>query len=409
MKTLQDYDFQGKRVLLRLDINSPLDPETKKITNDNRLRKSLPTLTYLQEQGAKTAIIAHQGDTLDYHNLYPLEEHAAILSNLLDQEVTYLDDVCGPAAQEAVRKMKDGQFVLLGNLRYLSEEVSTFETAVKLTAKEMTETYLVRQLAPLFDIYVNDAFSAAHRNCPSMVAFQELLPSVAGFLLQNEVDNLDMLMENPDRPNVFILGGLKISDAFGMMETVLANGSADKIITSGVTGNLMLIAKGYDLGETTMNFLKERNLDKFLKPAREYLSKYGDRIELPRDLAYDNNGIRTEIVVDDLPVEALFLDIGQKTIQDYEEIIAHAGTAFVNGPAGVYENPMFQKGTKAIWESLAKSPAYTVVGGGDTVSAAQHFIDTADINYVCTAGGAMVRYLSGITMPLIEAMRSTEE
>ena len=147
MKTLQDYDFQGKRVLLRLDINSPLDPETKKITNDNRLRKSLPTLTYLQEQGAKTAIIAHQGDTLDYHNLYPLEEHAAILSNLLDQEVTYLDDVCGPAAQEAVRKMKDGQFVLLGNLRYLSEEVSTFETAVKLTAKEMTETYLVRQLA----------------------------------------------------------------------------------------------------------------------------------------------------------------------------------------------------------------------------------------------------------------------
>lgn len=409
MKTLRDCDLKSKRVLLRLDINSPLDPETKKITSDNRLRKSLPTLTYLRDSGAKTAIIAHQGDTLDYHNLYPLEEHAAILSNLLGQRVPYLDDVCGPAAKEVIAQLEEGQFILLGNLRYLTEEVSTFESVVKLTPQEMTKTYLVRQLAPLFDLYVNDAFSAAHRNCPSMVAFQMVLPSAAGFLLQDEIENLDMLMKEPKRPSVFILGGLKISDAFGMMETVLANGSADKIITSGVTGNLMLIASGVNLGDKTMRFLEERNLLQFLEPAREYLSKYADRIELPRDLAYDQDGLRSEIDVDKLPLETLFLDIGQKTIKVYENIIAQAGTAFVNGPAGVYEDARFQDGTKSIWESLAKSPAYTVVGGGDTVSAAQHFINTDDINYICTAGGAMVRYLSGVAMPLIDAMKATEE
>ena len=166
--SMREMDVKGKTVLLRLDINSPIDPETKKITNRNRLKESLPTLKFLIENKAKIAIIAHQGDTLDYQNLMPLNEHAAILSELLGKEVEYIDDVCGPAAQYSVKRLKRGKMVLLGNLRYLSEEMSTFENSVKLEPSEMLDTFLVRSLAPIVDIYINDAFSAAHRNAPSM-------------------------------------------------------------------------------------------------------------------------------------------------------------------------------------------------------------------------------------------------
>ena len=173
INSIKDFNYKGKTVLLRLDINSPIDSKTKKITNENRINKSLPTLEYLLSQGAKVAIIAHQGDTLDYHNLISMAEHAALLSKKLGRKVEYIDDVCGPAAQQAVKNLQYGEAILLGNLRYLTEEVSTFESAVKLEPKDMLQTYLVRNLAPLFDCYVNDAFSAAHRNAPSMVAFQE--------------------------------------------------------------------------------------------------------------------------------------------------------------------------------------------------------------------------------------------
>ena len=154
-----------KTVLLRVDINSPLDPVTKRIVNENRIKKSIPTIKYLLDRGAKLAIIAHQGDTLDYHNLIPMAEHAEKLTKHLDKKVSYIDDVCGPAAQEAVKHLKAGEAILLGNLRYLSEEISTFEDAVKLKAGEMLNTYLLRSLAPLADYYVNDAFAAAHPEC----------------------------------------------------------------------------------------------------------------------------------------------------------------------------------------------------------------------------------------------------
>ena len=179
MTPLDGMDVAGKRVLLRLDINSPIDPQTKKIVNENRLKKSLPTLHYLLDGGAKVAIIAHQGDTLDYQNLIPLKEHAEKLTILSGREVKYIDDVCGPAACEAVNALREGECILLGNLRYLCEEVSGFEKEVKLQPCEMLDTWLVRTLAPLFDLYVNDAFSAAHRNCPSMTAFQQVLPTAA--------------------------------------------------------------------------------------------------------------------------------------------------------------------------------------------------------------------------------------
>ncbi|KZL89201.1 phosphoglycerate kinase [Clostridium magnum] len=406
IKSIEEFNYKGKTVLLRLDINSPIDPETKKIVSENRIKKSLPTLNYLIDQGAKIAIIAHQGDTLDYQNLIPMEEHAEKLSKHLGREVRYIDDVCGPAAIEEVNKLKEGQLIFLGNLRYLTEEISTFEDAVKLEAKDMLNTYLVRSLAPVVDCYVNDAFAAAHRNAPSMVAFQEILPTAAGLLMFKELSALTKVMKTPDKPSVFVLGGLKISDAFGMMKQVLENGSADKILCSGITGHIMLIAKGYNLGQTNLKFIKDRNLDVFVKPAKEYLDKYGDKIICPIDLAYEEDGERKEIGIEALPTDKMCMDIGHKTIEVLQTEIAKAGTIFVNGPAGVYESKIFEDGTKAIWNAIAEAKGYSVIGGGDTVSAAQRFIDTDKINYVCTAGGAMVRFLSGVEMPLIKAMKN---
>lgn len=398
------FDYQGKTVLLRLDINSTID-ENKKIISENRIDKSLPTVQYLLDQGAKIAIIAHQGDTLDYPNLISMEEHALKLSQKLGKEVKYVDDVAGPTAQEAVKDLKSGEMVLLGNLRYLSEEISTFETVVKLEASEMLNTYLVRNLAPLMDCYVNDAFSAAHRNAPSMVAFQELLPTASGLLMMNEITALTKVMKSPDKPNVFVLGGAKISDAFGMMKQVLENGSADKILASGVTGHIMLMAAGYDLGPKNVKFIADRNLDVFVEPAKDYLKQYPDKILFPKDVVYEANGQRVDVAIEDLPTEEAVLDIGRKTIECYAEELSKAGTIFVNGPAGVYEMEVFEKGTKMMWEAIAKAKGYSVIGGGDTVTAAQKYIDLADISYVCTAGGAMVQFLSGKELPLIKAMK----
>lgn len=404
MNRIDDFEFRGKTVLLRVDINSPINPATKKIANDNRIRESIPTIQKLIDGGAKIAMIAHQGDTLDYQNLIPLDEHAQKLSALLGRTVDYIDDVAGPAAIDKITALQEGQIVLLGNLRYLCEEISTFESAVKLKAEEMLDTYLVRRLRPYVDMYVNDAFAAAHRNAPSMVAFQEFLPTAAGDLMFREISALDKVMKTPEKPSVFVLGGAKISDAFGMMKTVLESGTADKILTSGITGEIFLIASGKDIGPTKMKFLADRGLLEFVEPAREYLKDYADKIEMPRDLAYGENGQRLEVTVDKLPVDKMFMDIGTQTLTDYDAILQEAKTIFVNGPAGVYEDVLFEKGTKELWHSIARSPGYSVIGGGDTVSAAAGFIDINQINYVCTAGGAMVRYLSGKKLPLIEAM-----
>jgi phosphoglycerate kinase len=404
MTPMQDLELKNKKVLLRLDINSPINSETKKIINENRIQKSIPTLKYLIRQNAKIAIIAHQGDTLDYHNLIPLKEHAEKLTKLLGREVKYIDDVCGPAAQDAVKNLKNGELVILGNVRYLCEEISTFEEAVKLKPEEMLNTYIVRNLAPLFDVYINDAFAAAHRNAPSMVAFQELLPTAAGDLLFKEMEALTKIKSSPAKPSVFVLGGAKISDAFGMMKQVLENGTADKILTSGITGEIFLLAKGVSIGEKKMKFIKDRSLDLFIEPAKEYLNDYSDKIEIPVDLAFEKNGKREEIDVKDLPADEMFMDIGTKTIEKYGKIINEAKTIFVNGPAGVYENRIFENGTKETWEAIADSNGYSVIGGGDTVTAAAKYIDLKKINYVCTAGGAMVRFLSGKKLALVVAM-----
>lgn len=402
--TIDKFDYNVKVVLLRLDINSPLDPVTKKIVNENKIKKSLETIGYLLAKNAKLVLIAHQGDTLDYHNLISLNEHAEKLSRFLGIQVNYIDDVGGPASQEAIKALKSGEVILLGNLKYLTEEVSTFENVVKLKPEEMLNTYLVRNLAPLIDYYVNDSFAAAHRNAPSMVAFQEILPAAGGRLLIKEINALNKIMKNPKKPSVFVLGGAKISDSFGMMKRVLKNGIADKILTCGMIGEVMLLASGIKMGNKKEKFIKNKGLNIFIKPATGYLSNYPNKIEIPIDLAYEKNGKRKEILVRKLPIEEMFMDIGQKTIEHYKSIILNSGTIFINGPMGVYEKKQFEKGTKRILKTIASAKGFSVIGGGDTVSAASKFINLNKINYISTAGGAMIKYLSGEELPLIKAM-----
>jgi 3-phosphoglycerate kinase len=408
IKNIIGVNVKGKRVLFRPDLNSPVDKDGN-LVNDNRLVKTAPTFKYLMDGGAKLAIIAHQGDTLDYQNLTPLKNHADRLSAILGKKIEYIDDVCGDAAIEKIKSLREGEAVVLGNLRYLTEEVSTFENDVKLSPAEMEKTWLVRRLAPLFDIYVNDAFSAAHRSSPSMVAFQRLIPSYAGPLFFKEYEALFTVMHGAKRPLVFVLGGAKISDAFGMMDKVLSDKTADLILASGVTGVIMLLARGLKVGAAYEKWLSDHDLLAFVEPAKELLKNYGNSFVLPEDFAYEKGGKRVETDISSLPIDgAMFLDVGEKTISKSEKAIFEAGTVFVNGPAGVYENPLFAEGTRRIWRALSETKAYTVIGGGDTVTAAAKFIDTKKIGYVCTAGGAMVRFLSGKELPLIKAMKESK-
>jgi len=407
--TLDDFDYRGKRVLLRLDINSPLDPETKKIANENRFNVSLPTLQELVKKGAKIVIIAHQGDTLDYHNLVSLQEHAGKLSQKLGRPVQFIDDIAGPAAREKIKTLKEGDILLLDNLRFLTEEVSTFEDYVKLTPEEMLNCYLVRNLAPLFDYYVNDAFAAAHRNCPSMVAFQELLPTAAGIQYAKEVGALTKVLANPKRPCVFLLGGLKISDAFGMMKNVLAESTADYVLTTGVTGMIMHMALGKKLGSPSEKLITNAGLERYVEPAREYLRDYPDKLLYPADFAVDDGGKRAEVTAAELPVEKQIIDIGHKTVEKYEKILKEAGTIFINGPAGIYEKEISAYGTRELWKIIGEAEGYSVIGGGDTVASVAKLGDLQKIDYTCTGGGALIRFMSGTKIALVEAMKKAAQ
>jgi len=398
-----DLDVAGKRVLVRVDINSPIDPHTKCIVDDARIAKSIPTISDLAERSARVVILAHQGDALDYHNLIPTEEHAGKLAARLGRPVQWVDDVAGPEARRRIGALRDGEVLLLDNVRIYGEELTTFERDVELTPEQMATTYLVRNLAPLFDLYVNDAFATAHRSAPSMVAFQRLLPSAAGLLLSAELAGLASIVDAPARPAVFLLGGLKVSDGFSMMGRVLADGTADRVLTAGVLGEIFLMAAGVALGEPTERFVHDHNLAGYVDDARALLTDHRERIALPVDVAVLDGGGRRELAVGELPVDDLCVDIGEATIADYEAAIAAAGTIFANGPAGAYEQPGADVGTRRLWTAVANAAGVSAIGGGDTVASARRFVDLDDITFVSTGGGALIRYVSGQSLPLLEA------
>ena len=405
IRTLDEVEVKGKTVLCRVDINQPVDREKDALKSINRIKACVPTVRELAEKGAKLVLLAHQGSDIEYKNFYCTRPHARVLAELLGREVRWIDDVCGPAAREAIGTLREGEILLLDNVRFVAEEQTLFEMKLRLTHEQQAKTLLVEKLAPLADLYVCDAFAAAHRDQPSLCGFEQVLPSAMGRLFEQEYCTVSGVMEAPERPCVFVLGGAKISDAFRMMETVLSRGTADEILTGGLVANIFLIALGKRIGQGSEAFIEASNYAEFYPKAKELYEAYGGRIVLPADLAWTENGERREAAVGEIPEEAAAVDIGRETAALYREKILAAKTVFVNGPMGVFEKPETESGTKAVWQALADTEGFTVVGGGDSITATEKYGMTDRMGYICTGGGALIRFLSGEELPVVKALR----
>lgn len=403
--TMDDFDLRGKTVLCRLDMNQPVDRETGVLKSTARIEACIPTIRELIERKAKTVLLAHQGSDIEYKNFYCTHPHAMVLEQLLGRPVQWIDDVCGPAARHAICALKDGEVLLLDNVRYVSEEQTLFEMNLKLTHEQQAKTLLVEKLAPLADVYICDAFAAAHRDQPSLCGFEQLLPSAMGRLFEKEYCVISELMQSPKKPCVFVLGGSKISDAFLMMETVLKSGVADQVLTGGLVGNILLAAKDEKIGRESLDFIRKNGYVEYIEKARKIYATYADRIILPMDLAYTENGVRRECAIGAVPEKICAVDIGAKTAERYQKTIMDAETIFVNGPMGVFEKTETELGTKTVFEALGAATGYTVVGGGDSVTAARKYRVQDKLSYVCTGGGALIRFLSGEELPVVRALR----
>lgn len=405
IRTLDELHLSGKTVLCRVDINQPVDRASGTLKSINRIRACVPTVRELSDKGAKVVLMAHQGSDIEYKNYYTTKPHAAVLSELLGREVKWIDDVCGPAAREAIRALKDGEILLLDNVRFVAEEQTLFETKLRLTHEQQARTLLVEKLAPLADCYVCDAFAAAHRDQPSLCGFEQVLPSAMGRLFEQEFCTVSQVMEAPERPCVFVLGGAKISDAFLMMQTVLSRGVADHIVTGGLVGNIFLTALGEQIGQGSLDFILKSNYGEYIDRARELYAQYGDKIVLPKDLSWVENGGRKEALLGSVPADIGAVDIGHETVREYQQLILNAGTVFVNGPMGVFEQPESEYGTRAVWQAIADTKGHSVLGGGDSITAAEKFGLTDRMGYICTGGGALIRFLSGEELPVVRALR----
>ena len=405
IKTLDDFDVRGKTVLCRIDINQPVDKATGKLKSINRIRACVPTIRELSEKGARVVLMAHQGSDIEYKNYYTTRPHADVLSELLGFKVGWVEDVCGPAARQAIKDLKDGEVLLLDNVRFMAEEQTLFETKLCLSHEDQAKTQVVAKLAPLGDLYVCDAFAAAHRDQPTLCGFEQLLPSAMGRLFEKEYVTVSSLMEEPKRPCVFVLGGAKIADAFQMMKTVLSKGSADLVLTGGLVANIFLASQKEQIGKGSMDFIIKSNYGEFIDVARELYARFGDRIVLPADLAWVGDANRCEAAVGEIPQDISAVDIGSRTAERYRKEILAAKTVFVNGPAGVFEQQPSELGTKTIWQALAETDAFTVLGGGDSITATEKYGLTEKIGYICTGGGALIRFLSGEELPVVKALR----
>lgn len=403
--TLDEFELKGKTVLCRVDINQPVDRATDSLKSIARITACVPTIKELSDKGAKVVLLAHQGSDIEYKNFYPTRPHAKVLTELLGREVRWIEDVCGPTAREAIQNLKEGEIILLDNVRFCSEEQTLFELKLCLSHEEQAKTQVVAKLAPLADLYVCDAFAAAHRDQPSLCGFEQVLPSAMGRLFEREYCVISELMEAPAHPCAFVLGGSKISDAFMMMDTVLSSGAADKVLTGGLVGQILLASKGVEIGSGTIGFIRKSGYGDFIEKGKETLEKYGDKIVLPVDLAQVVDGVRCEAKVGEIPADFDAMDIGSETAQNYRKIILESKTVFANGPVGVFEKSESELGTKVLFESMAETEGYTVVGGGDSVTAAAKYGVTDKLGYICTGGGALIRFLTGEELPVVKALR----
>jgi len=397
--TIEDFDLEGKTVLLRADLNSPYNKGEKRIEDCERIREHAKTIRFLMEKKAKVVVLAHQGRKGD-EDFTHLNQHAELLSKYVGKKVKFVDDVIGEKALQEIKNLREGEAILLDNVRLLDEETQ------EKSPEEHSKGKLVQTLAPLADFFVQDAFSASHRSHASIVGFSPVLPSMAGKVMEKELKSVERILEASG--NVFILGGVKADDCFNIMEYFLKNKpkSIERILTCGTVGEIFLAAKGLNLGTPTFKFLEEKGLMELVSKARRFLKVRELKIEIPIDVAVEEGGKRKEIKLEELPVESLILDIGSRTIKKYSEVIKTAKTIVVKGPAGVYEKAGFETGTKEILQAVANSKAFTLIGGGDTGLAIEKLgIEKEKFSYISLGGGALITYLSGKPMPGIEALK----
>ncbi|MDD4244651.1 MAG: phosphoglycerate kinase [Candidatus Methanomethylophilaceae archaeon] len=396
--TLEDFNVRDKTVLLRVDINCPMDRSTLRIINDSRIRRIVPTVRELMGKRAKVIVLAHQSRKGKW-DFTPLDQHSERLSKHLNAPVRYVNDILGDTARKAISETKPGTVLLLGNVRGIDSE------SEELSMMEHSRSEIVSTLAPQIDFYVNDAFAAAHRSQCSLVGFQPRVPSASGRLMAKELYALSAIFDVPRRPSVFVLGGAKIDDAASMVDYVLGSGIADTVILAGLAGIAFLKARGVDIGEASSAPIKDELTAENLQKAKDVMSKYGHRILLPTDVAVERNGKRQNVLIGDMPNDVPSLDIGDASIAKFAKVIATSRTTLMSGPAGMYEKEGFDVGTKALMEAMIDSGGQSVIGGGHTVGAADKLDLTDRFSYVSTGGGALEAFLLGQELPVVEALK----
>ena len=390
IRTLDDFDVKGKTVLLRVDMNVPIDPDTKQITGNKRIEEVAITTKALD--GAKIVIISHQG-RVGRDDFVGMENHAKELEKFCGKKVKYVSDVIGTHAQNEIKNMNDNEIILLDNLRLCAEENYEF------SLEESAKTLMVQRLKDLFDLFVLDSFPSAHRTHPSLVGFAQVLPTCDGKLVEREVKQLDNILTVAKSPFVIILGGSKVDDRLNALKMMIKKERADHVLLTGLIGNVFLRAQG------RIKFpLNIKNEDELVSEAHTLIGEYPDVFSTPVDIAINKDGERLEIDVRDLNKDDQIFDVGQKTLDYYSKMISGAGTIFISGPAGFFEKENFQFGTKSLLESVANSMATSIVSGGHLTFALKKYELNEKVNHTSTAGGALVRYLTGQKLPMIKCL-----
>ena len=392
IKTIDDANFAGKRVLVRVDFNAPVGDDGA-VSDDTRLRAALPTINKLIGDGARVILTSHRGRPAGtgYEEPFSLGPIARRLQELLDRDIVLSSELVGPVARETVDAMENGDVVLLENIRFDARE-------------KKNDPEFARELADLADAYVNDAFGTAHRAHASTAGVAQFLPSYAGYLMEKEVSTLTGMLDEPRRPFVAILGGSKVSDKIKVIDALLDK--ADTLIIGGGMCFTFLLAQGKAVGTS----LKEEDWVERAAAMIEKARERGVSLLLPTDVVVADafaNDARTAIVsVDAIPADMMGLDIGPETAALYAEAIAMAKSVFWNGPMGVFEMPSFEAGTRAVAEAVAANEAAdTIIGGGDSVAAVNKF-DLADaMTFISTGGGASMELVQGEVLPGVEALR----
>ncbi|MBN2110622.1 MAG: phosphoglycerate kinase [Methanosarcinaceae archaeon] len=394
--TIDDFDVDGKTILVRVDLNVPMDPE-ENILDDMRIKSHIPTLKDLED--ARVVLLAHQSRAgkSDFTTMRP---HAQRMSRYLGKEVEYVDDIFGSHARSRISSMEKGDVLLLENVRFYAEE------SLKRPAREHAHTHMVKKLAPLMDIFLNDAFAVSHRPHLSIIGFTEVLPSGAGRVMEKEITSLDRSLKGGESPCIFVLGGAKVDDSLKVAENVLSNGSADKVLLTGVVANVMLAANGVDIGKANMDFIGSQGYLDQIERGKQILNEFDDNIGLPIDVALNDNGKRVEVQVNELPVNGFPInDIGLETIVAYSKEIRSAKTVVLNGPAGLSEMDSFALGTHEIIKAAIHS-GYSIAGGGHISAEIRNLGYDDRFSHLSTGGGACIDYLAGIPLPGIEALKN---